>query len=278
MRHTGLYTIFAGSLAILAVAALSQDAPTTGRGGGTPQQRAEATRTFLGLGPEPDKVKAALGAPLFQQNCAFCHGAQARGATGPSLITSDVVLDDNHGENLIPFLKKGRPEKAMPSFASVPDDQLADISEFIHLQVEDVANRGTYQIKNILVGNAADGQAYVAAHCSSCHSPGAFDHIAAKFRSPDLLQRGWVWPTGDDRFAITANVKMPSGETIAGKVTQVSDFHITIVDGSGQTHSVDREPGVAVELHDPLKDHLDIVATLKNQDLHNVTAYLETLK
>jgi mono/diheme cytochrome c family protein len=275
-----LYSTLVGSLIIFISLALGQDAPTTGRGRGTPAQRAEATRSFLGLGPEPDKAKAALGTPLFQQNCSFCHGPQARGAEGPALITSDLVLDDEHGEKLIPFLKVGRPEKGMPSFAGLSDDQLADIAEFVHLQVEEVANRGTYQIKNILVGNATEGQAYVAAHCTACHNPGTFDHIAARFRSPDLLQRGWVWPTAadDSRFAMTATVKTPGGELISGKVTQVSDFHITVVDSSGQTHSLDREPGSDVELHDPLAAHQDLIMTLRNSDMHNVTAYLETLK
>ena len=69
----------------------------------TPEQRAAATRAFLGLGQEPDKAAAARGTPLFQQNCAFCHGPQARGATGPSLITSDEVLGDDHGEHLVPY-------------------------------------------------------------------------------------------------------------------------------------------------------------------------------
>jgi hypothetical protein len=42
----------------------------------TPEQRAAATRAFLGLGPPPDKAAAARGAPLFQRNCAFCDGSQ----------------------------------------------------------------------------------------------------------------------------------------------------------------------------------------------------------
>ena len=69
----------------------------------TPEQRAAATREFLGLGAKPDKEAAGRGAPLFRQNCAFCHGPQARGATGPSLITSDVVLDDDHGVAILPY-------------------------------------------------------------------------------------------------------------------------------------------------------------------------------
>ena len=150
----------------------------------TPEQRAAATRAFLGLGPEPDKAAAARGTPLYKKNCAFCHGPQARGATGPSLITSDEVLNDDHGERLTPFLKKGRPENGMPAFAALSRNQLMDISEFLHLQVEEVANRGTYHVLNILVGNAAKGQAYVAAHCMSCHSAeDVCAHRQCNFRS-----------------------------------------------------------------------------------------------
>jgi mono/diheme cytochrome c family protein len=295
--HRLLIAIFSGGLALLATTVISQQTQQTsppakpgpaaapaaaGRGGfnGTPEQRAAATRVFLGLGPEPDKAAAARGAPLFQQDCAFCHGPQARGAEGPNLITSDVVLGDDHGEHLVPFLKKGRPDKGMPSFASMTDDQLKDISEFLHLQVEDVANRGTYHVLNILVGNAAQGQTYVQANCMSCHTAGSFAHIASKFRSPDQLQRSWVWPPrpADNSLAITGTVRMKDGGTISGRVTQVSDFKITLVDSNGQTHVIDREPGVEVEMKDPLAPHQAMIMTLKDDDMHNVTAYLETLK
>jgi cytochrome c oxidase cbb3-type subunit 3 len=249
----------------------------------TPEHRAAALRTFLGLGPEPDKAAAARGAPLFQQNCAFCHGPQARGATGPGLITSDEVLGDDHGEHLMPFLKKGRPQKGMPGFPTMSDAQLTDIGEFIHLQVEVVANRGTYHVLNIVVGNVALGKAYVAAHCTACHSSETFAHIGSQFRSPDLLQRGWIWPRrpngpGDDSLAITATVKTPDGATISGRVTQVSDFRITLVDAAGQTHAIERDHGVEVEIKDPLAAHQEMIMTLTNEAMHNVTAHLETLK
>ncbi len=279
MRCLFLYAVVGGGLVFAVGLALTQEAPSRGRFA-TPQQRAAATRQFLGLGPAPDKAAAARGAPLFQQNCSFCHGPDARGAEGPSLITSDLVLDDNHGENLVPFLKVGRPEKGMPSFAKTPDDELKDIVEFIHLQVENVANRGTYQVKNILVGDAADGKAYVAAHCMTCHREADFDHIAGKYRTPDQLQRGWVWPLqpDDDATATTATVKLADGGMISGRVTQISDFRITLMDSAGQTHVIDREPGLKLQLHDPLAGHEAMLMTLKNRDLHNVTAYLESLK
>jgi cytochrome c oxidase cbb3-type subunit 3 len=249
----------------------------------TTEQRAASLRAFLGLGPEPDKAAAARGAPLFQQNCAFCHGPQARGATGPGLITSDEVLGDDHGEHLLPFLKKGRPQKGMPGFPTMSDAQLKDISEFIHLQVEAVANRGAYHVLNIVVGNKAMGKAYVAAHCMACHSSETFAHIASQLRSPDQLQRGWIWPRRpagslDNSLAITAMVKTPDGATITGRVTQVSDFRVTLVDAAGQTHVIERDHGLEVEIKDPLAAHQEMIMTLTNEAMHNVTAYLETLK
>ena len=282
MRYPLVSSISALGLALLVTAAISQNVQNTSPAvtGASPEQRAAATRVFLGLGAEPDKAAAARGAPLFRQNCGFCHGPQARGAEGPSLITSDVVLGDDHGEHLVPFLKSGRPEKGMPAFAGVPDDQLKDIAEFLHLQVEDVANRGAYHVLNILVGDAAKGQAYFAANCVSCHSVGAFAHIASKYRSPDQLQRGWVWPArpAGNSLAITATVKTADGASISGRVTQVSDFRVTLVDSDGRTHVIERGTGVDVRMKDPLAPHQAMIMTLKNEDMHNVTAYLETLK
>jgi len=175
------------------------------------------------------------------------------------------VLGDDHGEHLVPFLKSGLPEKGMPAFAGVPGDQLKDIGEFLHLQVEDVANRGAYHVLNILVGNAAKGQAYFAANCVSCHSVAAFAHIAGKYRSPDQLQRGWVWPArpADNSLAITATVKKADGASLSGRVTQVSDFRITLLDSDGRTHVIERGTGVDVRLKDPLAPHQAMIMTLK---------------
>jgi cytochrome c oxidase cbb3-type subunit 3 len=282
--HLGFHLMLAG---LLAIAAPGQE-PVTGDQAAPqrqpsqtmPADRAQATRTFLGLGAEPDKDAAARGEPLFQQNCAFCHGPKARGATGPGLITADEVLSDDHGEHLVAFLKKGRPQKGMPGFPTMTDAQLKDIAEFMHLQVELVANRGGYHVLNILVGNAARGKAYVGAHCSSCHSAETFAHLGSKFRSPEQLQKGWIWPSrsANPALAITAIVAMPDGATVAGRITQVSDFRITLADSAGQSHAIDLDKGVRVEMKDPLAAHQELIMMLTNSDMHDVTAYLETLK
>ena len=69
----------AGGIALFAASVIAQEGPAPGRGAAG-VSREEATRNFLGLGVAPDKAAAERGAPLFQQNCSFCHGAQARGA------------------------------------------------------------------------------------------------------------------------------------------------------------------------------------------------------
>ena len=283
MRTPLRVILLAGCAALIQVPADSQETRTGGQEGlqqqesqsPAPAQRGDATRVFLGLGAVPDKAAAARGAPVFARDCGFCHGPTGRGATGPSLITSDRVLADDHGERLLPFLRKGTPEKGMPAFATMGDRQLTDIAEFLHLQVENVANRGTYRVLNIVVGNAARGRAYVEGHCMRCHTAGTFSHFASRFRSPEQLQRNWIWPA--HAASMTAHVKTPKG-AVAGRVVQISDFRITLVDPSGKTLAIDRDPGVEIEIDEPLAAHREIVNTLANDEMHDVTAYLETLK
>jgi cytochrome c oxidase cbb3-type subunit 3 len=238
-------------------------------------QQAEDMRQFLGLGPAPDKVAASRGERLFDRECAFCHGQQARGATGPSLITSDLVLADNHGEHLTPFLKKGRPGSGMPAFATMSNQELKDIAEYLHLQVEDVANRGTYRVLNIVVGNPGEGKAYVEGHCEACHSAETFAHIGSRFSSADQLQRYWIWPARSRE--VRASVKTQKGSA-TGRLAQISDFRVALVDGSGETLTFARGPGVEVQVDDPLEAHQQMLTSLANDDMHNVTAYFETLK
>jgi cytochrome c oxidase cbb3-type subunit III len=238
----------------------------------------EAVREFLGLGPQPDAVAAKRGAPVYAANCAFCHGPLARGAEGPSLIYSELVLKDQHGSVIAEFLKSGRPEKGMPAFATLSDEQRKDLAEFLRQQIEDVANRGTFQVKNIVLGDPNKGERYVAAHCLGCHSiTGDLKGLGSKWRPVDV-QRYWIMPprTGAGR-AITATVRGPEG-TWQGRVQQIDDFRIVLAQDSGQPLVIERDARVAVELHDPLAPHVAMIGNLADSDMINVTAYLETLQ
>ncbi|MFN0124414.1 MAG: c-type cytochrome, partial [Blastocatellia bacterium] len=130
-------------------------------------------REFLGLGPAPDAAAAKKGEPLYLENCAGCHGKDGRGAQAPSLTRSAIVLHDEKGETLGPVIREGR--QGMPPFKGMSQDDIYMIAQYLHLQVELAANRGTYGstyggLRNQVTGDAKKGEAFFAANCVSCHS------------------------------------------------------------------------------------------------------------
>ena len=122
-----------GALLIIAATMHAQeDAPPAGRGGrgGRGRGGPAATRDFLGLGPAPDEAAAKKGEPLYQQNCATCHGATARGAQAPNLVRSPLVLHDEKGEGVGPVIRAGRPQAGMPAYPNLSADDIYNISQF----------------------------------------------------------------------------------------------------------------------------------------------------
>jgi hypothetical protein len=196
-----------------------------------------------------------------------------------------VVLDDEKGELIGPVVSQGRPDKGMPAFPSLTKDQLYDVAEFLHMQVELVANRGLYKRLNVVTGDAQAGKAYFngAGGCKNCHSPtGDLARIGARYAS-DQLQTRFIWPGGGGGFgrsggtAQKVTVTLPSGETIAGAVKRLDDFDISIFDTKGAYHSWPRD-SVNVQLEDRLAGHRQLLEKYTDKDMHNLTAYLVTLK
>ena len=119
------------------------------------------------------------GNDKFQQSCAICHGTDARGGSGSSLVDSSLVRHDVNGNLLAPVIQEGRPDKGMPAYPTLSQSQIADIVAFLHARVE-VTNSvessgpvGGYQLKRLLTGNVEAGKRYFngAGKCSTCHSP-----------------------------------------------------------------------------------------------------------
>jgi mono/diheme cytochrome c family protein len=253
---------------------------------GAQDARAEHGRQFLGLGPPADAAAAARGQKLFSQNCGFCHGQNATGAEGPDLLRSTVVLHDEKGETIGPVVLKGRPDKGMPSFAGLTPAQIYDLAEFLHWRVEQVANRFGYKMQNIVTGNAKAGEEFFrgAGGCVRCHSPsGDLAHVAAKFEPADL-QAQFLYPSEQvhqenarDQLAPSVTVTLPSGERISGTLKRMDDFEISIWDTSGTYRSWPRAE-VKIEIHDPLEAHRELLSKYTDADMHNLLAYLETLK
>lgn len=247
-----------------------------GRGGG---QGAAGTRDFLGLGTAPDAVAAKKGEPLYKQNCSTCHGENARGAQGPSLVRSVTVLHDEKGEEIGPVIKAGRP--GMPPFPSLSPDDIYSISQYLKLQIELAANRGTYSqtygdLRNKVTGDPKAGAAFFSANCTGCHSAsGDLAKIGSKFQQAAQLQSRFLWPAPVGPAKVT--VTTASGAKITGTVSKEDDFHISLYDAAGEYHNWPRDK-VKVETEDKMQGHRALLAKYSNADIHNMTAYLVTLK
>jgi mono/diheme cytochrome c family protein len=238
-------------------------------------------RQFLGLGRAPDANVAADGARLFGPTCGFCHGVNARGGAGPDLLRSSVVLDDSQGEALGPVIRKGFPDKGMPAFSALTDEQVRQIAEFLHQQVYLAANRGTYQIQNIVTGDPRAGEAYFngKGKCNTCHSPsGDLAHIASKLKPLDL-QNALLYPAAvgshpPPRVSVTWN----DGTEITGTLRYLDDFNVSLDDASGNYHSIELTQGFKVIVQDKLAFHRKMLETYTDTQVHDLTAYLVTLK
>jgi cytochrome c oxidase cbb3-type subunit 3 len=147
---------------------------------------------------------------------------------------------------------------------------------------------------SILVGNAAEGKAYFAAKCAGCHSAtGDLQGIATKIPDPKVLQNTWVaggrgggrggrggGASGESSArTVTAAVTLPTGEKVEGRLVQIDDFLVSVELSDGTVRSFRRTGDVPkVEVHDPMKAHRDMLAEYTDKDMHDVTAYLVTLK
>lgn len=229
------------------------------------------------------------GLPAYNSTCGYCHGERGKGGkAGPDLIASVVTLHDEDGVQIASYVRGPEHTKAVKIDAS--DSTIADIAAYLHSRVIYASGRGNVRISEILVGDAKAGERYFngAGGCNKCHSPsGDLKGVGAKY-DPAALQDRLVMPrTGRGGFgrgpasptAPYATVTLPSGESIKGTPVRVTDFDVTLRFADGSTKTWAREHGVpAVVITDPLQAHIDIMTNLKDTDMHNLTAYLATLK
>lgn len=260
------------------------------QGRGAPPAAVSATEAAI-AGSKEDPVAVARGNKAYLSNCAGCHGAAAKGGPGaPDLIRSVLVLDDEKGILIAPVLREGRPDQGMPK-PNLTEAQISDIVAWLHVQTYAADHRVTYNFLDVVTGDAKKGEAYFnsTGKCNTCHSPtGDLAGIGKKFE-PFGLQGKWLQPrvTGGrgavanvtPRSAIRAKVTLPSGEVISGTVDHVDDFNISLHDAAGEYRSFARNGDTPkVELTDPLKAHRDMLPHYTDADIHNVTAFLVTLK
>lgn len=223
------------------------------------------------------------GQGVFLQNCAFCHGRDAGGGeTGPDLTRSSVVAEDVRGDKIAPVVHGGRVDKGMPSF-NLSDQDLAAVVAFIHDQKSkaDTEQGGRQHVTadDLQTGNADAGKEFFngAGKCSTCHSPtGDLLGVAKRYQGLTLLQR-MLFPGGRGAPPPTVTVTLPSGETVAGTVAYRDEFTIAVRDSAGRYRSWPTDQ-VKFKVDDPVQAHVDLLGKYTDAEMHDVLAYLQTLK
>src|SRR5499426_1446516 len=288
MRLSVLFAISAGVAILSGIvqAQPPQPPPGGGRGG---RGAITSPRNAYPERPAGDPTAIARGKALYSVNCQFCHGADTRGGDGgPSLLRSGLVLDDKNGELIAPVVQNGRTDRGMPKF-QFTSEQVADVAVFIHTFKAAGYDESRVKPPSIVVGDAKAGQAFFNAKCASCHSTtGDLKGLASRITDERLFQQTWLMPgSGAGRGGpppvtmkpTTVTVTLASGEKVTGTIDRLDDFVVSLTTADG-THRSFRIAGDTpkVEVNDPLQPHKDLLRVYTDADIHNVTAFLWTLK
>lgn len=271
--------------------------PPAGRGG-----RPAVPVPASGRGPGPlgagaadshvvDEAGAERGKTIYIAECITCHGNKARGSdTGPDLVRSLTVLHDRYGSTIGAFLLKGHTMQSGRPSTALTAANIADLSHFLHQRVYDTLRSGPYsRVINVLTGDAKAGQAYFngAGRCNSCHSPtGDLAGIARKYDPPTLQQRclfpqtiGFGRGRGTSRTKpVMVTVTPASGAAVSGMLVHLDDFNVALRDAAGEYHSWKRTPDLKVVQEDPYAAHVALLDEYTDKNIHDLVAYLETLK
>jgi cytochrome c oxidase cbb3-type subunit 3 len=185
----------------------------------------------------------------------------------------------------------------MPAL-QLPETDILAVAEFLHSVMAQAGRQGRPPERetpfelNVVVGDAAAGEVYFQRACSRCHSlAGDLQGIAGRVANPRDLQNLWVsggvsgrgggrgGGGGGQDARVRVTVTVPGGAAVTGRLVRIDDFIVTLVDDEGVRRTFRREGATPkVEIADPLEPHRRLALELTDRDMHNVTAYLATIK
>jgi cytochrome c oxidase cbb3-type subunit III len=233
--------------------------------------------------PAANSYPAALvqrGSSLFRQDCSFCHGRDAGGGeSGPDLTRSRLVTSDVGGNRIGPVVRSGRPDKGMPPF-DLSDQQIAGLVAFIHTQQnlapKQKGGRRGVDAADLQSGNAEEGQQYFegTGGCAACHSAkGDLAGIASRYQGLDL-EKQMLYP---QHAKSQVTVTLPSGQAITGTLEYLDEFTVGVMDAT-KTYRSWRIKDVQYKVNAPVEAHVDLFGRYTDADIHNLMAYLQTLR
>jgi cytochrome c oxidase cbb3-type subunit III len=218
------------------------------------------------------------GQAVFRRDCAFCHGRDAGGGeSGPDLTRSKLVGEDVAGSTIAPVVRNGRADRGMPSF-HLPERDIAGLVAFLHSQktraeAQKGGRRGV-DVADLQTGDAQAGKQYFARACASCHSPaGDLAGIASRLKGLRLEER-MLYPRGAKSMV---TVTLPGGETVTGTLAYRDEFTVALRDAGGNYRSWSAAD-VKYTVSAPAEAHVDLLPKYSDADVHNLMAYLQTLR
>jgi cytochrome c oxidase cbb3-type subunit III len=278
-----------------------------GRGGAAPQAPPPGVQQISSR-PPVDKEAHDRGRALWASHCIDCHGSQARGSdTGPNIIRTKTVNFDRSaaeaGSVLGPFLKAGHQTQSQKPSASFTADEVVALANFLRERVnETMRSSPLFTVGDIVVGDAKAGEAFFngAGGCTTCHNATTRNlaGVATRIPAPVDLQQRMLFPGGGrgrggrgaargaaaagpppvNPNAVTVTLTSPSGPPISGVLVEESDFYITVRESDGTVRAVRRTPTMKIAKNVPLQAHIDLLDRLSDKQIHDLVAYLETLK
>ena len=258
---------------------------------------------FIGAGPDDahvvDPEAAQRGQTIYAAECITCHGNKARGGSdalpppqrGPDLVRSMKVISDRYGATIGMFLKQGHPMQSGKPSAEMNGKDIIDLAHFLHLKLTDTLRSGPYtKVFNVLTGNAKDGEQYFngAGGCNKCHSvTGDLAGIGKKY-DPPTLQQKFLFPKsfGFARGArgvaagkpTTVTVTAAGQPAVRGVLVQLDDFNVSLRDKDGEYRAWTRSASLKVEKNDPYAAHNALLDKYTDKNMHDIVAYLESVK
>jgi cytochrome c oxidase cbb3-type subunit III len=225
------------------------------------------------------------GAALFRQDCSFCHGRDATGGeSGPDLTRSKSVAADVNGDKIGSVVRSGRPDKGMPPFDRT-DQQIASLVAFIRTQQKAAQAQGGRRgnggrkgvsPEDLQTGNVEAGKKYFegAGGCATCHSPtGDLAGIASRSKGLELEEQ-MLYPRHAKSKVI---VTLASGQEVSGTLAYLDEFTVGLTNSEGVYRSW-RTGDVRYKVDAPVEAHVDLFSKYTDDDVHNLMAFLQTLK
>jgi cytochrome c oxidase cbb3-type subunit 3 len=275
LRSTLHWSALLAALLLVGLAVSAAQTPThkTQAGSGVKQDVTPVPKSY-----PPDLVQK--GSALFRQDCSFCHGREAGGGeSGPDLTRSKLVTEDLDGDKIGPVVRNGLPDKGMPRFDR-SDEQIASLMAFIHTQQNQALTRSGgrkgVDASDLQTGNVEAGKQYFegAGGCANCHSPtGDLVGIASRHKGLDLEEQMLYPKHAKSRVTVT----LASGRTIPGTLAYLDEFTVGLTDTTGSYRSW-RTRDVQYKVDAPVNAHVELFSKYTDDDIHNLMAYLQTLR